>query len=269
LAAFFIADAYQAKLRYALLLPFVYMPMHFVYAVNVTHSKVWAWEHIPRKYFNTVLAAPATNGYPPIVSGYKMRTLTWAYFTMCQNAKQNQIQETNFKNNLYADFIITRHGEVDSINSYYTELDFDEVSGLGLFKRKTAVVRTLLFENTLPDMQNTAKEYIDFCGLATDTLAGENLLFEMDCKVKVPYNGMPNARLVIDIINPDGKSQGYYYQQLDWLYGPQPNGEYTVKQSFIIPAVKGNGYKLAAYYWNIDKKPINFTGGHIRAYTVK
>jgi hypothetical protein len=269
LAAFFIADVYQSKLKFVLLIPFLYMPIHFVFAANITHSKVWAWEHIPRRYFDTVLAAPTTNGYPPIVSGYKMRTLTWAYFTMRKGAKQNQIQETNFRDNLYSDFIITRHGEVTNINTYYTEIDFDEPSGLGLFKRKQATTRTFLFEKSIADKLNTTDEYTDFCRLALDTLAGKNLLFEIDCKVKVLDNHIPDSRLVIDIINPEHKSVAYYYQQLDWLYGEQPNGEYSLKHSFIIPATKLKGCELVAYYWSIDKRPINFTGGRIKVYTVE
>lgn len=269
LAAFFIADVYQSKLKYLVLMPFLYMPVHFVFSANITYSKVWAWEHIPRRYFDTVLSAPTANGYPTIVSGYKMRTLTWAYFNMRRGANQNQIQETNFRDNLYSDFIITRHGEVTNINTYYTEIDFDEPSGLGLFKRKLATTCTFLFEKTITDKLNTTDEYTDFCRLALDTLAGKNLLFEVDCKVKVLDNHIPDSRLVIDIINPEHKSVAYYYQQLDWLYGEQPNGEYSLKHSFIIPATKLKGCELVAYYWSIDKRPINFTGGHVKVCTVE
>lgn len=269
LAAFFIVDVYQSKLKYALLIPVLYIPLHFVYTANTTHSKVWAWEHIPRSYFKTVLAEPTTNGYPSIVSGYKMRTLTWAYFTMRNGGKQNQIQETNFKENTLSDFIITRHGEVADISKFYDQIDYDRPSGLGLFKRKAALKRTVLLEKTIEDKLNTTDEYTDFCRLALDTLAGKNLLIEVDCKVKMLDGRIPDSRLVVDIINPEKKSIGYYYQQLDWLYGPQPGGEYNLKHSFVIPATKVKGCELVAYYWSIDKRPINFTGGRIKVYTVE
>ncbi|UPT66594.1 MAG: hypothetical protein M0D57_19430 [Sphingobacteriales bacterium JAD_PAG50586_3] len=269
LAAFFIVDVYQSKLKYALLIPVLYIPLHFVYTANITHSKVWAWEHIPRSYFNRVLETPTTNGYPPIVSGYKMRTLTWAYFNMRKGARQNQIQETDFRDNLYADFIITRTGEVKGIDSLYTKLDYDEPSGLGLYKRKVLVTRTPLLVANIADKLNTIDEYTDFCKLALDTLAMKNLLFEVDCKVKVLDGKVSDSRLVIDIISPDKKSVAYYYQQLDWLYGRQPNGEYNLKHSFVIPATRLKDCTLVAYYWNIGKQPVNFTGGRIKVYTVE
>lgn len=269
LMGFFIVDVLKPQYRYVLLVSFLYMPVHFVMAANITYSKQWYEDHIPRRYFDTVLEASKGNEFPPIVSGYKMRTLTWAYYNMRRGTIQNQIQETNFKKNTLSDFIITKRNEVVGIEQHYNEIDTDPISGLVLYKRNTKLKCALMFENTLPDMPNTTAEFIGFTDIVGDSLPGKSYLLNLGCNVKCLGNYTPDARICVDLLDKNGKSVGYNYQQLDWLYGKGNGGEYTVKQSFVIPPIAANVTKVVIYYWSISKRPVNFTNGQYKIYKVQ
>lgn len=267
LAVAFVANGLSSKVKYVMVLPALFFPIHFAVVANVTYSKQWYEDHIPRRYFDAVQAAPLQNGYPPTVSAYKMRTLTWAYFNMRRNAGQNQIQETNFRDNYLADYIISRKQDVPAWQQYYNQIDFDEVSKLALLKRKQALQFNKIAEANVPDKLNNKDEYIGFFELKHDSIAGKTYKVEVQCTVQTLEKPLPQGRIVLVVSDKEGNTLGYYYQDLEWLFGYQPNNTYPVKLSFIIPGY-AQAYQFIVYYWSIEKNKINFTNGSYSLYEV-
>jgi hypothetical protein len=268
LAIAFVANSLKGYTKYAMVLPALFFPIHFAAVANVTYSKQWYEDHIPRRYFDAVQAAPMQNGYPSTVSAYKMRTLTWAYFNMRRNACQNQIQETNFRDNFLADFIISRKQDVTGWEQYYKQVDFDEVSKLALLKRRQALQFTKIVEAKVPDKLNNKDEFIGFFELKHDSIAGKAYKVEVQCTVQTLEEPLPQGRVVLVVSDKKGNTLGYYYQDLEWLFGYQPNNTYPVKLSFIIPGY-AQAHQLIMYYWSIKQNKVNFTSGSYSIYSVK
>lgn len=264
-AVFFIADALSSKIKYALVAPFLFFVVQFPLVANITYSKLWIEDHIPEHYFGIIYRPTARDEFPPIVSGYKMRTMVWAYYSQQVNGHQNQIQETNFYTNLFSDYIITRKNEVKGWEQYYDEVEYDPVSDLALLARKKKIEGRMWVVTTNAVNYSGNNEYTNLIEHEIDTVNQYPIRVYVEGEISIPENELPNGRIVMDIQDTTGKSISYNYSQLDWLYGRREDGKYQFKFSYIIPPAKQNG-KVVVYYWNIDKKPVSLKNGSVQLF---
>ena len=258
LAVFFVADAIKHKARYLLVLPFLYFPTQFGFAANITHSKLWYEEHISERFFNKVATYRCIGEcYPPVVSGYSMRLLVWSYYNQQKNAKQNELEYVGYENNLLSDYIISRKNEIIGWEQYYTEVDFDTISGLSLLERNNFVEEQLLYTSPTSNFDKQSNEYFNFLEINTDTLAGKNIRINVDGLVKLYSDSLLNGRIIVSLTDSVNTDYGTYNTQLSWQQQKQPNGEYKIKYSYLIPNISPKVSRIIIYYWNIDKQKVS------------
>ncbi len=253
----FVADNSTVKAKWGLVVPMLYMPIHFVFAANLTHSHLWQSEHLPQRFFNRVLAEARTNNYPPIVSGYKMRTMVWAYYNREQGGLLNQIQEVNHRENLLSDFIISDTAQVIGWEQYYTKVDYDPISTLALLKRKTPLKLNPIFGAVLPDMNGTEAEYINLYENHSDTLGGKSLLVKTEALIAFANPAYFECRFVFSV-EGDNKLYAYNYYQPDWNQGIKKDGKYPVKISVVLNNLPADCRHVKVYFWNTKKAKLNF-----------
>ncbi len=270
LAAFFVADAIQHNAKYLLVLPFLYFPIQFGFAANITHSKLWYEEHIPERFFNKIATYRCIDDcYPPVVSGYSMRLLVWSYYNQQKHGKQNEIEYIGYENNLLSDYIISRKNEIKGWQQYYTEIDFDAISGLSLLQRNTFLEEGLLYTSPTNNFDNQCNEYFNFFEINTDTLAGKNIRINIHGLVKIYSDSLLNGRIIVSLTDSINADYGTYNTQLSWQQLKQPNGEYKIKYSYLIPNISPKVTRIIVYYWNIDKQKISLLNAKATVLEVK
>jgi hypothetical protein len=265
LAVVFTADNIQYKIKYLIVLPLLFFPVHFVKSINLTHSRHWHAEQIPKRYLDTVLADPGYNGFPPVVGGGNLQMYPWAYYNIRANTMQNEIQETNFRNNFLVDYIIYYKDDISGWENSYNEIDYDSISNLSLFKRKERLDMIKVIRGTTPDVINNKSEFIGIAEVNSDSLAGKKYWVTVSCKLKVLDNKTHHIHLITNIHGVNGYDLGYH-NQLEAIYDIKP--EYSVNLSFAIPETDKQVNHLGVFFHNVNRNVLQITGINYTIYKV-
>ena len=244
----FLLDQSEFNSKYKLLLaaPLIYFPIHFFWVMNINNSSLWHEDHIPKRYMTEVLQNSSSDNYPPIVGGYTLRRLCWAFDNYRMGGTQNQIQSASYPE-LISDFQVVVTDKYPLWENYYTKLDYDPVSKLSLLKRKRSVSKTeiLSYHNDTPI--HTKDTYINIFKGNIDTLKGTSLIvnarFQFNSPIKAPI-----IRLVSSVNDSNGTDLRYEYIQFNWK---KDNWEHSLfSGSIIIKDIPANASKLKVYIWN-------------------
>lgn len=260
---FFTADAFRKKSIRLIVLPFIFVPIHFLTHINTSYSFHWKYEHLTEE-FPMIIAQDYNNSKAECftISGYKIHAQIWAYYVRQSDSGAPLLNPVNYPNN-FDDFILLRPEESKEFPGFFESYDTlkqDPYSGVVLLKRNPSMKRTLLFKkNSITSDFSTNDEYINLIPDTILNIAGKSLVFEFETEMipdMLPYGSV----FVVTIWDSIHNSLQYHTADMDML-SSKPLGKYTYAISAInIPQ---NAHSMVAYVWNKKKKHLHFSKAQI------
>ena len=243
---------YNRRLLLVIVLPFFFIPVHFIYSLNLTHSSLWSDERIPKDFYNKVLDNSNQKNDPNTIGGYHMRVLCWAYLNFRNGGELNQIQSSNYPEYI-SDYQVIESKEGEEWNDYYESLSYDPISKLSLLKRRSFLKSEKLDSVFILSSGETDQEYYNFYVGKTDKLYSKTLLFNIDMTLnsdEYPFE----AWIVAQVKDKDNKGLEYEYIALNWKKASWNSQKGNFRGSMIIYNLPEESVEIVLYLWNINKK---------------
>lgn len=253
----FLTDQLNNKFkRFQILpfLPFVLLPVHFVYSMNLDYSKIDSFNfNIPERFYDTVQTRQVQGDFPPTVQGYQLRVQKWNWYNFTKKGEQSLIHYNSYPA-LDGDFQIVMPQEFNLWEQYYHQIDTEEKTGAVLLERKNKLQRTVIyFDNTL-NLEGSAREYHRIAEGTIDSLVGSSLYFGFKFRLVSPEKPF-HARLVVEIRDENDQVVRYEYIPFDWFRREWLKDGKPFINGTLIHDLPSGSKKYYVYLWNIYKKP--------------
>ena len=238
-----------------LLLPLIFLPIHFLKSINLTHTSFYSEENIPHRFYTKIAqdylptGSPnqANRPFPPTIGGYRMRQLAWNYqnfqhdgnlgLLSCQNHPQSN-----------SDFQITVAKDLGQSQSLYEAIDYDTFSNLSLLKRKSKLKRLQLIDTVLANSEINA-DFTDLFTVKVDTLGLSNLLLGTQCSIQSTAKPLL-VWLVVTATDSAGKQIYYESLPLDWMKTTWKGDFHNFSTNIQIHQLPKDSKWLKCYFWN-------------------
>jgi hypothetical protein len=257
---FFIADNVTERLRSLFLLPFIWLPFHFIYHSNMEYAECYKTDIIPLEFYTLVKDSHDAGELPATIGGYRTRHFCWSFHDYRHNGSQNQIYYATYPGS-ETDFLICEAAHVDSMAQYYMPLLVEEVNNRVLMERKGAVTKEKI--DSMPAIVTDGwieDEYWLIYEAFVDSLAGHTLQADFDFGVaspEIPFE----SRIVLSIHDEDYNELRYEFLELDWLRKEWNRETGYLNHSLIVDRIPENAYRLRLYLWSIENKPYEILEG--------
>ncbi len=247
-----ISDKIKPKLLFAILLPFLFFPVHFIYSLNLDHSTLWAEESLPTRFIQRIADDSKEKDEPLTIGGYRMRLLTVAYQNYRLGGELNQIQGSHYPEYL-SDYQIVIVNENEKWLDHYSIEDYEASSNLSLLKRKK-VLASVGLRNINPDRTGFInKQYHNLYKVSVDTLLGETLLIDVEMSINSPEE--PFIAWLVAVINDESNNRiAYEYVALDWKKTRWKGEKNNFSARLFLYKIPEESSTLSIYFWNIEKK---------------
>lgn len=257
---------YKKKIFFILLLPLLFMPIHFITHINFTYTNCYKTDMIPQRFYDKVYNDYKPWQYPPSVGGDRLRHFCWSYLDYRNGGKLSQIFWKSDSCN-ETDFLIIDKQDYPKHIHYYDSIDYYKPNNRYLLKRKHPVTKTLIKEFNIDAKNNYTDE---FCNLAkgnADTLKGKTLYFTY--KLTVESNEEPfRSWIVITVYDKKGKEIRYEYTALDWLRSYWNGDKDNFINAMYVYQLPDDAAEYVTYIWNINKVPFYIKEGKVGIYNV-
>ena len=238
-----------------LIFPLLFLPIHFLKSINLTHTSFYSEENIPHRFYTKIAqdylptGSPnqANRPFPPTIGGYRMRQLAWNYqnfqhggnlgLLSCQNHPQSN-----------SDFQMTVTKDLGQSQSLYETIDYDTFSNLSLLKRKSKLKRLQLIDTVLANSEINA-EFTDLFTVKVDTLGLSNLLLGTQCSIQSTAKPLL-VWLVVTATDSAGKQIYYESLPLDWMKTTWKGDFHNFSTNIQIHQLPKDSKWLKCYFWN-------------------
>ncbi|MFA4851519.1 MAG: hypothetical protein WC599_03270 [Bacteroidales bacterium] len=246
------------KLFFALLLPFTFFPVNFLYSMNLTHSALYYDDRIPKRYFEKIYSEHKDGEFPASIGAYRCRHFSWDYMNYRHKGNLGVINEWDYPE-IFSEFQICDINKCKDWKKYYDGIDYDDVTKYYLLKRKHFLEKKLIDKKSADANGEISGEFYNVYEQTIDSLTG-NLLY-IGYKLTINSDAAPfNSRIVTEI--RDEKDQKIIYKSIN-LNGLKLNYDGTLNNfinGFYINKLPANAHKIISYIWDIDKKPYSVKG---------
>ncbi len=254
---FFLADLwYQrqpSKKIFLLVIPFIVIPLHFVFNMNLSHNS-FENTKIPERFYQKMMEDYKPGEAPPTIGGYKGRVFRWAFINYKNQGVLGKVQSSYYPKAI-EDYQIADTANFPDWDKYYDTLDYHPTSSLYLLKRKTPTPKTLVYEKTGISTQGVIDaEYFRFFIIDADSIANSFVEIEFDLPIlsrEQPFV----AWLVANSLDANNQEIAYEYFPLEWLNNIWEAWDNRVVNRMIVKVPKGT-HQLNFYIWN--KKKLTF-----------
>ncbi|MFZ4400446.1 MAG: hypothetical protein ACOYO1_10460 [Bacteroidales bacterium] len=263
---FFLIDNFTENIKYKkvvwILIPFSLIPLHFIYASNLTHIAVYKEDRVPYRFYEKLKTKSELMPEVATVGSYFGRTLVLAYQNYLKNGNLAKSHDTDYPS-LIPDFLVVKTDEFAIWRLYYDSIDFDKVSGYHLLERKNKLYRHKILE--FPSISTKGKINDEFFNLAEgriDTLIQKPLFFEytMDIESKsTPFE----AWIVLAVSDSIGKTTAYEYIPLNWIKNEWSASSKHFHNGQLLTNLPVTSLKYVTYIWNMNKQFFSITNAKI------
>ncbi len=250
----FIFDSLQSrfpkKAIYALLLPLLFIPVHFFININLTHDLFFRDQRLPVSYYKKIKENHTAGDYPPTIQANAMRFFIWQYYNFMDGGKEGKVQYKEHPHYKEADFIIVRPENNPEWTDYYDTLDYDSPSELCLMKRKNILKKQLLFStHTSADtVKYTDKTYKGLYKGSVDSLKSESLYVGIELDIESKHKPLI-VNVVAEIRNEQNRFIKYRSLELDWFGTEWKEGD-IFKNGVIFRELPEDSRSIKIYLWN-------------------
>lgn len=266
----FAIDKIRIKwVRISLMLPFIYIPFHFLMNMNVSYVSCWEEDNLPDSFYENVkkIEAESYREYPISIYIEGTTVTCWEYKVENDgNVLPNTIIDRE-KTKEYYDYLIDRRENVAPFKELYDSLDYQESSEVCLYKRKEQVKRVLLKEVKDTSFKQINSEFYEFVRFEVDSMISNSLFF--DIKANFEYLVYPfQTNVIFSIKNiSTGELIGYKPIRLDMKKGWKR--EDVLKQADFISKLPVNEKLLiVVYVWNMKKVDYKLHSSELKIYNV-
>jgi len=265
----FLLDALFAGRRrhFILAIPFLLIPIHFVFFANISYSIWYKYDVIPERFYKQVMQDKKEDDMPPTIAGHGMRIFCWSYLDYLKGGKASPVFFTHFPD-YNADYQIVNIKMAPEWQTRYDTIDYDPVSERHLLRQRIPNQSKVLISKQVMPGSNTNAEFIPLTEGKADTLQNKNL--KVDFKLSIFSQEKPfNARIVFDIWDGSKKSMRYEYIHLSWLrnfWDGTPGNFINCMFVYTVPPEAAE-YKI--YLWNIEKADCTIGNGLIQINELK
>ena len=268
----FVADALQKYKRVKVLsvitFSLFFLPVHFIYNLNASHTTQWDFENVPHRFYDKVSGYFKNGEAPPAMAGYRMRELTWAYQAYRHGGKAGMIYHKNFPD-LKSDFQIAIARELGNWPAYYDRIDYDKASDLSLLKRKRILSRKLLCEIKGPSTSNGKDiENLELCTMEIDSLAWKNIYVKVQFRVQSPVKPF-EGEVIFLIKDRDGNELRHERIPLSLLKNEWAGEKDNFLNGMQLLAIPENAHTFICTFRNWNKEMYMLTDSKCSIYELK
>jgi hypothetical protein len=253
-ALVFLLDGSMLKpaWKVAVLLPFIFLPVHFARSVNLHFSESDTYNYnIPQRFYDTIASAYHTGDYPPTVQGYQLRTMRWNFMNFLEEKELGILHFSSYPS-LLGDFQVVVPEEYPAWLDQYSVIDRAKDSPLALMKRTKNLTRTPLLTRKIAGSNKDNTLYRELLVAGLDTLAGASLY--LGFRINALSEASPfHAWIVAEVRDRDDKASRYEYLPLDWFRTRWDDPDSTFINGLLIEDLPADAKSLKCYLWNIDE----------------
>jgi hypothetical protein len=243
-------------------IPLLFLPVHFVYSVNLQYVNGYKTEVIPERFYETVVNDQDNRSeFPATIGGYRMRLFCWTYMNFRNGGTQNPIDYQDYPE-FQSDYQIIDLDENPEWLQFYEVIDTENVLKRKLLKRKRLHKYKLVDEVMINPTTGTNDEFYGLARWKADTLTEQNWLIAMNMKLQSPEVPF-HARVVIQVDDKNGKNLLYKNIPLDWLQTKWDDSNGLFKHSLLTGNLPPESNVIKVYIWNINKGNFASKEGHV------
>ena len=243
-------------------IPLVLIPVHFVFASNLTYVSVYKEDRIPNRFYTEIAKKSETMPQMPTLGSYRGRTLVLAFQNYLNGGNVGKSHDSDYPS-LIPDFQVVKTDEFAPWSTYYNAIDYDEVSGYHLLERKHKMQRHTIYEKqAISTNGEISDEYFNLAEGTLDSLTQNPLYFEytMDIESKVaPFE----AWIVVNTTDSAGKTTAYEYIPLNWIKPSWMGESKHYRNGQLVTNLKSTSTKYVTYIWNIKKVPYSISNAKV------
>lgn len=263
----FLLDAKEYRFiritRYPVIILMLFLPLHFLYSLNITHSSLWYQEGIPQRFYDNILKEKKNTGSIPTIGGYMLRRFCWGYLNYSNGGELPPVKTTDYPD-MTADYqIVHMNKDIPWLYTYH-QVDYDLPSGLSLLERKTRLNRKEVYRSSLPGGQSDA-EYFSLFEHDIDSIQAGSLFVDISFELESDAAPLPAA--VIGTVNDsNGKSVAYESIELNWYHFRWTGTESSFHQGILISHLPADAKHMIVYIVNSLKKQISVKNSTVVIY---
>ncbi len=216
--------------------------------LSLHQASVWHTEHMTNAFYEAFRQAEKGNPHTPIMSGYHLRRLTWAWMVREGDVKSSIIHFNTYPDP-HADYILGDPGSLANpvIKDNFEILIQDPYSENTLFKRVKPLERVALRDTLIHDLIGN-HEFFNIFNLSCAEFAGKTVALTFEgTGIIPPHSQMEMAASTIDTT---GQLIQYNSMPFKWLftYSRSPQTFKNVLYMGTLPSHIGT---IKLYLWNV------------------
>lgn len=262
-----VANKFNPKIIVLIFIPLLFLPIHFLYNLNLNYSSFWKNDRIPYRFYNEIKKEYLPGTTAPTVGARGYHMLCWYYINF-RNGGQLGVMNTPDYPRLIEDFQIRKLNENPTLPQYYDSIDYDKYSELYLWKRKHFIQKSLLSTTEITTGGKTTNEFFEFINGPVDSLAGKTLFFSYDLSIfskQKPFE----AWVVVTVFDKEENTLRYEFISLDWLKTERNGESHNFINAMLVYNLPKESHRLVTYLWNQRKVPFSIKDGKCFLYEIK
>jgi hypothetical protein len=256
-----IFHQFPRRILLLMLLPLLYIPLHFAFTMNLSHNS-FENHKIPERFYDKIYESCTPDEPSPTIGGYKARELRWAFLNFEHGGKLGKVHGSLFPDTL-CDFQIVDTNYKLNKQGLYDTVDYWPQSTFYLLKRKVPVPRQLIMQKDSITTSGVIGDlYFSLITLEVDSLVGETLELVFDLQIDSPARPF-KSWIVASADNAAGENVRYEYYALDWMRPHYAGADGHLLSSMIVP-LPHDAHRMVFYLWNTLQVPFSISHGKVK-----
>ncbi len=265
LSVAFLCDEFTYKFNavfYSLPLFFI---THFALSINIGKHAWGFYETMPKDFYEALVSEQKATERSISVGGHRVLELFYSFYNYNNTEKLNHMVPPE-QMHMNCDYYLTWLKDEPYYKNYYSEMARDKYWNMVLLKRKESINRQLVYELKTEKLFEGSEEFYPvYEKLDTLFQSKEPIMAEFDLSIEkspTPLNGW----LVLQVDSANGGPTIYFRRtplnwiQLNW------NGTNNFKTCIQTDNLPLQHCRIAAFFWNIDKKEIKMKINNLKLY---
>lgn len=255
----------NGKARYAGFALAGFLMFNTLADANLSRTRLWEAEHVPKDFYDEMLAWKNLHGYSPIVSSHPLHQVVLKYHDYLNHAELELEDEPLFLNPM-AEFMVARLDEHWSNEADFDTLYFDPESRTGLLRLRHEPRWTV--RDSVLNAKPTSSE--GFCNLASfkaDSFRGKPITLIMEFEAISPEQ-IKDWQLVYSISDKAGNRLAYHQFGLHSTH-PNIRDGVSIRARCLINEVPIEASDILVFSWNVRVVPMEISHAKVRLHTIK
>lgn len=257
-AAFcFMMDEVEQPLTKIILVLPAFLAVQYVSALNFEYHPWRVYETMPQHFYDRLLSEQVQVESPITIGGHRVREFFYGFLNYNSPIKLNHLTAPEALQ-MNCDYALAYQQDAPWYKEYYEEIEKEEQWGFRLLRRKTPLVRHLLFQQESYVAIPPKFLYTNLYEVSDTTFSEVNPL-QADIDFSIEKSQLPLNLYVVMQIESQNPDEGSSFVRVplnliryDW------NGIQHHKLSLVSGNLPLKIKRLVIYLWNIDEAEVDF-----------